>query len=105
MSSPGPEEYPFEVIVSGVIATAIRRLQGQASGEGRGEAFLRAIRQVGEQLRRDPWQAGEPLYRLAGLRLQVRCIAVRPLYVDFAVHENQPLVFLKAVRLFSLQEP
>jgi hypothetical protein len=30
-------------------------------------------------------------------------VAVRPLYVDFAVSEDQPLVFIKAVKLLSVQ--
>jgi hypothetical protein len=104
MSPSDPPGPPFQVSFSGVMAEAIRQLQRQASREGRGEDFLSAVRAVVERLRQDPLGFGEPLYRLPVLGLQVRCGAVRPLYVDFAVCEDRPLVFLKAVKLLSQQD-
>jgi hypothetical protein len=92
---------PYQVHNSRAIARTFQLIQRQASREGRGEELLRAARQVYERLRRDPTTFGEPLYRLPALRIQVRCVAVRPLYVDFAVCEDRPLVFIKAVRLLS----
>ncbi len=62
-----------------------------------------AAREVYEHLRQEPSEYGEPLYRLPALHMQVRCVAVRPLYVDFAVCEDRPLVFIKAVKLLSAQ--
>lgn len=91
----------FQISFSGVIAEQIRRLQRRASRQGRGEEFLLAMRAVVDRLHHDPSEFGEPLYRLAVLRMQVRCAVVRPLSMEFAVCEDRPLVFIKAVELLS----
>jgi hypothetical protein len=76
-------------------------LQAQANREGRGQELLKAARTVHERLSRDPMDFGEPLYRLPSLRMQVRCAAIRPLYVDFAICEDRPLLFIKSVKLLD----
>jgi hypothetical protein len=104
MSQPedgGPRRY--QVHVSGALAAELRRLQRQAAREGRGGQFLAALRYLTERLEKDPNEAGEPLYRLPNLRVQVRTMAVRPLLIDFAVCEDRPLVFLNSVKLLSQQ--
>lgn len=103
---PPPEngEPPFQIAFSGLIAEAVRQLQERASLEGRGEEFLLTLRAVVDRLRHDPNDFGEPLYRLSVLRMQVRCAAIRPLSIDFAVCEDRPLVFIKAVRLLGPRE-
>jgi hypothetical protein len=101
MASSGPFEPPFRLNFSGSIARTIRQLQKQASAEGRGDEFLKAIRVLIRRLQEEPMEFGEPLYFLPALRLHVRCVAIRPLYVDFAVSADQPHVYLKAVRLLS----
>lgn len=104
MSSAGEEEGEYEIHNSTAITRAFLQLQQQATREGRGQELLQAARRVAERLRRKPLELGEPLYRLPVLRMQVRCVALRPLYLDFAVCEDRPLVIIKAVRLFSAQE-
>ncbi len=94
--------HSFRIEITGAVAAAIRQLQRQASREGRGHEFLLAFRRVVERLRRNPTELGEPLYRLIALRMQLRCVVIRPVYVDFAVCEDRPLVFIKAVKLLSL---
>jgi hypothetical protein len=101
MPSSSAEGGAYEVHNSRAIAQAFLELQAQASLEGRGEELLRATREVYQRLRKDPTEFGEPLYRLTALGMQVRCVVVRPLYVDFAVCEDRPLVFIKAVRLLA----
>jgi hypothetical protein len=91
----------FQLEFSGRIAQALRQLQRQASREGRGKAFLLALRKAVEQLRNHATEFGEPLYRLPALRMQVRCAVIRPLGIHFAVCEDRPLVFIKAVKLLS----
>ena len=41
------------------------------------------------------------LYRLAVLRLQVRMAVVGPLVIDFAVHEEERVVFIRGVKAMS----
>jgi hypothetical protein len=89
----------YEVHNSAAFAREFRQLRRQAARQGRGEEFLRAARAIVNRLRQDPNEFGEPLYRLSGLRMQVRSATIRPLHVDFAVCEDRPLVFIKAVKL------
>lgn len=99
MSSPTSPGGPYKVHNSDLIAQAFLDLQRQASREGRGQDLLQATRDVYERLSRDPNEFGEPLYRLPNLRMQIRCAAIKPLSLDYAVCEDRPLVFIKAVRL------
>jgi hypothetical protein len=89
------------VHASGVIIKALRDIQRRAKREGRGEKALAALRHICQRLQDDPLTLGEPLYRLPGLRMQVRTCVVRPVLVDFAVCEDHPLVFLKGVKLLT----
>jgi hypothetical protein len=94
----------YKVICSAVITEAFRQLQRRASRSGQGEAVTAAFRHIIERLQVDPTNVGEPLYRLPALRMLVYCVAIRPLYVDFAVCEDRPLVFIKAVKLLAGQD-
>ena len=62
---------------------------------------LGAYRQIVEQLRTDPLTFGEPLYHLPVLKLQVRQAIILPLVVDFAVHEELPLVFIRGFKVLA----
>jgi hypothetical protein len=92
-------EHPYRVVISQAIAKEIGQLQYRASWEGRGEQFLQALRTIVDGLVHRPRQLGEPLYQLNALGLQVRSIAVRPVAMQFAVHKDRPIVFIKAVVL------
>jgi hypothetical protein len=92
---------PYEVIHSGAVTQALRRLFRQATREGRAEAFLSALRQIMHRLERSPNRFGEPLYRLPALRLQIRSAIIRPLGVHFGVHEGRLLVFIHGFRLMA----
>jgi hypothetical protein len=97
--SNGPRRY--EVHGSASIAAAIRRVYRQASRQGRGEIALRALREIVRRLKLDPFDVGEPAYRLPSLQMQVRTVSIRPLVVHFAVCEDRPLVFIRRVKLLS----
>jgi hypothetical protein len=104
MSSAPNEGKPFQIGFSGAMAEVLRQLQRQASREGRGAAFLGALRTAVERLQNDPKSFGEPLYRLPALRMDIRCAVVRPLSGHFGICEDQPLVMIQAVKLLSTQE-
>jgi hypothetical protein len=104
MSAGGNGAQGFQLGFSGVVAARIRALQRRASREGRGAEFLAGLRQVVQDLRRKPRKLGEALYRLKVLRMQVRCVVAGPLYVDFAVCEDRPLVFIKSVKLLARKD-
>jgi hypothetical protein len=89
----------YSVRVSGAVAADLKQLQRRAWHEGRGEAFLDAFRVIVDRLTHAPKEFGEPLYRLPALKLEVRHASRDPLVVYFAVHDEEPLVFVKVVRL------
>jgi hypothetical protein len=101
MTGPGNGARRFEVHCSVAISNTIRLIHRQAWPQGRGKAVTRALRQIVRRLEHDPFQTGEPAYRLPGLRMQVRTVIIRPLVIDFAVCEDQPLVFIKGVKLLA----
>ena len=91
----------YEVHCSAAIIQKLRDIQQQASEEGRGEAVLAAIRQILTKLQHNPLEFGEVLYRLPALRMHVCHGAIRPLFIDFAVCEDHPLVFIKGATLLD----
>jgi hypothetical protein len=101
MAGPGNGIGRFSIHCSGAIAAVIRRVHQEATSQGRGQDVTRAFSEILERLCLDPFQIGEPLYRLPGLRMQVRTCLVRPLAVDYAVCDDRPLVFIKGVTLLG----
>jgi hypothetical protein len=95
----------YRVHGSGLFAQTLKRIYRQAAQQGRADEVLSAFRRIAQQLQRNPRRLGEPLYRLPGLRMQVRSVAFRPLVVDFGVCEDRPIVFLRAVKLLSRRKP
>src|SRR5436305_1917819 len=91
----------YQVHCSGAIAEGLRQLQRQTNSGTRKRAIAAAFRRIVERLKLHPFEFGEPSYRLPGLRLQIRTCIVGPLVVHFAVSEDRPLVFIKAVKLLS----
>jgi hypothetical protein len=85
----------FEVHCSGTVAKRLRRLQEAASPTERKQIAV-AFETIVQKLKSDPNQVGEPFYRLAELRLQVRTVVLGPLAITFAVSEDRPLVFIKS---------
>jgi len=91
----------YTVSMSRQTRETLRETYLQALAAGRGQEFLAAFRQIVGRLRTDPLIFGEALYPLPALRLQVRLGAVAPLAVDYAVHEERPLVFIKSCKALS----
>jgi hypothetical protein len=79
----------------------LKQQHREAAGAGKGKRFLTSLRHILERLRQDPLAFGDPLYRLPALKLLVCQAAVLPIVVDFAVHEERPLVFIRRFRVLS----
>jgi hypothetical protein len=99
MADQEAQEPSYHVHFSGTIAEKFKQPQRRATRQGRGTQALAATKHILGKLEEDPNNFGEPLYGLPNLKMQVRTCSVRPLVVDFAVHEELPLVFLKGVWL------
>jgi hypothetical protein len=92
----------WQVHLSEVVAQSLYDLQYRAAAEGRGQAALAALRSIIDRLKTDPTEFGEPLYRLPGMKLELRTAAVGPIVMDFAVSAERRLVFIKGVTLMSM---
>ena len=100
---PGSNGARYQVDCSGAIVRRLEQIQKQAKEEGRGEQVLDAIRHILHRLTHEAAEFGEPLYHLPTLHLQIRHAAKGPLVMHFAVHENQPHVFINGVALLPLK--
>ncbi len=91
----------YSVRFAGMAREQAIQLFQKALLTGNEKRFIAAFRKVHDQLQRRPHEFGEPVYRLAALRLMVYTGAVDPIVVDYGVHEEQPLVFVRLVRAMS----
>jgi hypothetical protein len=91
----------YKVLLSEQDRAWLKNQHLEAIQEGKGQRFLAALRTIYERLRTVPLDFGEPLYRLPALRLLVRQGVVATLVVDYAVHEEQPLVFVRGFKSLS----
>jgi hypothetical protein len=102
MSSQGNgEPVLYAVRMSGQTKATLKKLHARTRQAGTSKRFLAAVRRAVERLQREPLNLGEPLYRLPALRLLVRQAVVDIVVVDFAVHEEQPLVFIRKFGLLG----
>jgi hypothetical protein len=89
----------YEVATSEQIKATIKDTYRVAVEAGTGPHFLSTLRYIYERLRRDPLGLGEAMYRLPALHLIVCHVLVSGMAVDFAVHEELPLVFIRGVKI------
>jgi hypothetical protein len=88
-------QWRYGVHMSQKIRRQIVDAHKDAISSGRGQRFVAAFKAVIERLRNDPLVFGEELYFLPALKLHIRQAAIAPLVVDFAVHDKEPLVFIR----------
>ena len=91
----------YNVHLSDLVKAWIRATHRQQAEAGRGKVFVAAIRKIVERLQIEPFVFGEPSYHLPALQLQVRSAVVWRLGVNYAVHQSQPLVFIRSLTLLS----
>lgn len=91
----------YEVVVSPKDQALLKQRHLEAIQAGKGERFLAALQSIYERLRVAPLEFGEPLYYLPILRLFVRQGIVLPLVVDYAVHQERPIVFIRGFKVLS----
>jgi hypothetical protein len=102
MSSLGDgQSVPYDVFMSAKTRADVKHLHRQAVLGGTGQASVRAFRQILERLRKDPLTFGEPTYRLPALHLRVRQGVIWRLVVDYAVHKDRPLDFIRGFKVLS----
>jgi hypothetical protein len=95
------EPLQYQVTMSEQTKAALKQLHAREAKSGTGQRFLAALRKIFDKLRTTPTTFGEALYRLPALKLEVYQAIVAPLVVDYAVHEDQPLVFIRGFKTLS----
>ena len=87
----------FDVRLTGLAKDQLREMHHREADAGRGQQLVSAFRQIVRRLQHEPLAFGDPLYRLPALRTVVCQGTVYPLIVDYAVHEDHPLVFTSRI--------
>ena len=101
MTGPTGPDTPFAVEVTGLARAQLKAITRHATYSGSAEAVVTAFREIVARLRQQPREAGDPMYRLRAIRFQVYNLAVRPLYVEYGVHDTTPLVVIRHAAALS----
>ena len=81
----------------GAATSQLSDILEEAARTGTHESVIAAFANIRARLHRDPHHFGEPLYHLRKLKMTVRCVAVIPLFVEYGVHDEQPVVVIRRV--------
>jgi hypothetical protein len=95
----------YKVIANAAMRQALLELQARAAERGLGPAVLAAMKTMQNWLRHDPLALGEPVYHLYQLKMQMRVAVIPPLHIHYAVHQTEPIVFIKGVDLLVGSSP
>lgn len=99
MTSNGPSP-PFQIGMSAKVADQIKAIAQQADALGQKQPYLEALRIIERRLRENPFDFGECRFHWSNIDSRCHIGAVRPVAVQFAIHEIQPVVLL--LRVFLL---
>lgn len=95
-NSPGG---PFKISCPAVELARLRRWADRATDLGLGEEFTEAVRAMNTNLKTRPLTWGDPLYHLHFARLLVMRALQQMLFVEYGVHEERRIVFIKQFKL------
>jgi hypothetical protein len=101
MSSGNGQPRQYHVSMSQVQRARLLQLRQEQDALGRGPRFVAAFREIIRRLQRDPLVFGEELFTLPIAQLNVRTAAIHPIVVDYAVHEERKLVFIRGFKVMS----
>ena len=87
----------YRISVPGPVSASIESEQLRATLDGKGEAFLAAMRYAIARIRHEPLGLGEAIFPLRNAKLIVHLAFLPPLVIEFGVHEELPLVFIRRV--------
>ena len=92
---------PFQVSLSGEVAQEIKYCAQVASSMGIRASYISSLDAIQKRLRYDPSVFGERRFGSKTLKLTCYVGAIRPVAVQFAVHDELRLVFVVKVILMA----
>ena len=85
------------VEMPGRVRDQLRQMARSAAEMGQGYKVTDVVARILSRLQHSPLEFGEPLYRLRKMRMEVRRGAINPVYVEYGVHDDAPLVVIRRV--------
>ena len=79
----------------------VRQRLRQIARDRPGADVVSAFRSLLSRLQRDPRQEGEPLYHMPKLQMTIRRHSVLPLYAEYGVHDERPVVIIRRIAAFA----
>jgi hypothetical protein len=89
------EEY--HVVYSGQVRKKLKEILRKAKIVGKLQRFAQAVVAMDKRLRGDPLGLGELTGTLKWLKLPLHVGFIRPLMIEFAVHEEKRIVFVRKI--------
>lgn len=96
-----PREYSLGV--TGKASAELLAITEDAKNKGIANRVDSAFDAILMRLRVDPSTFGEPQYRIPKMSMSIRCAAVAPLYIEYGIHDVQPIVVIR--RVVALSDP
>lgn len=87
----------YRVVYSGQVKEKLKDLLRKAKKAGKLKRFAAAVLKMDERLRKDPLNLGELVGQLPWKKLPLQVGFIRPLKVDFAIHQDQKIVFVRRI--------
>ena len=88
----------YRITVPGPVSASLKTEQHRASQDGKGEAFLSAVRYAVARIHHAPFGLGEAIFPLRHTKMIVHLAFLPPLVLEFAIHQELPSVFLRRVK-------
>ncbi len=96
-SSNGKPNPHYSLGALGSATTQLEEVLKRAAMAGAQDAVTSAFADIMARLRIDPNRFGEPLYHHRKSKMTIRCGIVAPLYIEYGVHDEQPVVVIRRV--------
>ena len=94
-TSNGKPQPRYTLGMTGIARSQLKSIVAAAGQPDPAKAVAAALRVIRDRLESDPGEFGEPLYHVAGLKMSIRCAAVAPLYLEYGLHDEKPVVVIR----------
>ena len=97
----GKPQPRFSIGLIGHADSELQAIGKDAAIAGVGAVVEATYQAILARLRRDPVEFGEPLFHIAKMRMAIRCAVIAPLYVEYGIHDEKPVVVIRRILYLS----